>query len=597
MKRFTRWWKKRRRGWWTDYQLPILMVLGLVSLLLGFVGFTLNGITTGEERTILDNLYLTLGLLSMNSGAVSGTVNWQLQVARFFVPAIAAYTALLALARVFTQQAQQVKLWFIRDHIIICGLGRKGIRLANLFQERGDPVVIIEADEGNDWIETVRASGIVVLDGDASDPEMLLKARLLRARYVISVLGDDGLNAEVAVQAEQLSNQRESGVLTCIIHIVDPQLWYLLREKELYTSPEAHFRLELFNIFDHGASLLLKKYSPWNNESDRDRPSNRLLLIGLGNLGQSLLVQASMQWQEHRQNEERLKFLLVDLNAEEKTSGLYVRYPNLEEISELEPLQLNVHSADFHRAEYLFNGQNCNFDAIYVCIDDDSLCLHVGLLLYQKVRDFDVPVIIRMVEDAGLALLLQENDKANGVYRNLHAFPILDQTCTPELVLRGTHEVLARELHEVYIEGLRDNQTGGEGHHAFQAWEDLPEDTREWNRKQADRISLILEKYGYRIAPLIDWKASNLVFDESKENDEVKGMARMEHNMWCQEMRSAGWQFAPTRSKKHKTNPVLVPWEELTEDEVYKNKNFIRRLPRVLARAGFQIQKKNSHLI
>ena len=121
-------------------------------MFLGLIGFTKTGIASGEERTFLDNLYLTLGLLSMNSGAVSGPVHWELQVARFLIPAIAAYTAILAFAKVFTQQAQQVKLWFLRDHIIICGLGKKGVRLANLFQERGEKVVIIEVDEGNDWI-------------------------------------------------------------------------------------------------------------------------------------------------------------------------------------------------------------------------------------------------------------------------------------------------------------------------------------------------------------------------------------------------------------------------------------------------------------
>ena len=117
-------------------------------------------------------------------------------------------------------------------------------------------------------------------------------------------MGNDGKNAEVAVQAEMLSIEREKDKLTCIIHIVDPQLWYLLREKELQNPPESHFRLGLFNIFDHGASLLLKMYSPWNLGKENSSTGHRIILVGLGSLGQSLVIQASLQWSGQRTDDE-----------------------------------------------------------------------------------------------------------------------------------------------------------------------------------------------------------------------------------------------------------------------------------------------------
>ena len=596
MNRFRAWWRSRGSRWWSDYHWPILLVLGLVTLLMGLIGFTKNGISTGEERTFLDNLYLTLGLLSMNSGSVPGPVSWELQVARFLVPALAAYTALLAVAMVFTQQSQQVRLWFMRDHVIICGLGRKGVRLANQFRDCGKKVVVIEADEGNDWIEASRSSGAVVLNGDASDSEMLRKARLNRARYLISVVGNDGKNAEVAVQAEKLSHKREDGALTCIIHIVDPQLWYLLREKELYIAADSHFRLELFNIFDRGASLLLKTYSPWGGDEGEHICDKHLVLIGMGKLGQSLVIQAASQWREQRTHaEQRLRFTIIDLDAEQKKETLCVRYPHLEEVSEFEPLQIDVRSADFQRAEFLYDGvRNCDIVCVYVCLDNDALSLHTGLTLYQKIRDHQIPVIVRMAEDAGLAVLLKDDDKNKSTYKNLHAFPLLDQTCTPDLILRGTHEVLARDLHEVYLEGLDSEKVMDEGDPARDSWENLPEDIKEKNRRQADRIGVILEEHGYRIAPLTDWKVADLVFSEKEGSDEVEAMARMEHELWCQEMLADDWRYGSVKSKKEETNPDLVLWEKLPLDEQGKNKIFIRDLPRLLARTGFQIERAES---
>ena len=472
------------------------------------------------------------------------------------------------------------------------------MRLANQFLELGYKVVVVEADEGNDWIEATRSSGAVVISGDASDPEMLRKARLNWARYLISVVGDDGKNAEVAVQAEKLSVLRTDGALTCSIHIVDPQLWYLLREKELHITADSHFRLELFNIFDRGASMLLKTHSPWASEQGEPACHKHLVLVGLGKLGQSLIIQAASQWQEHRaSSDQRLQFKIIDLDAEQKTKALWVRYPHLEEVIQLEYLQMDVHSADFQLAEFLYDqDKHCGVDSIYICMDNDSLGLHAGLTLYQKIRDYKIPVIVRMAEDAGLAVLLKDKDKNITAYTNLHAFPLLDQTCTPDLILHGTHELLARALHEAYLKGLSGEQKEGKGDLALDAWEDLPETTKERNRKQADRIAVILGEHGYHIAPLTDWQASGLVFCENEGSDEVESMARMEHELWCKEMLTDGWQPGKVRSKKFKTNPDLVPWDKLPSDEINKNKKFIYELPKVLARAGFQIEREESNI-
>jgi hypothetical protein len=567
-----------------------LLVLGLAALLLGLIGFTKNGIATGDERTFLDSLYLTLGLLSMNSGSVPGPVSWELQVARFLVPALAAYTALLALAMVFTQQSQQVKLWFMREHVIICGLGGKGVRLANQFRDIGQKVVVIEADEANAWIEASRSSGAVVLNGNASDPEMLRKARLNRARYLISVVGDDGKNAEVAVQAEKLSHEREDGTLTCSIHIVDPQLWYLLREKELDIAADSHFRLELFNIFDRGASLLLKTHSPWAGEQGEQICDMHLVLIGLGKLGQSLVIQAASQWREQRLNaDQRLRFKIIDLDAKQKVETLCVRYPNLEEVCELEPLQMDVRSADFQSAEFLYNESgNCDVDSVYVCMDNDSLGLRTGLILYQKIRDHNIPVIVRMVENAGLAVLLKDNDKNKSTCKNLHAFPLLDQTCTPDLILRGTHEVLARELHAAYLEGVESSDKVENQDTSLVPWDELSEYTKEKNRNQADHILIMLNKAGYRIIPLRDWNAADFRIEEK----DIKIMAPLEHARWCQEKISEGWKYGPDKDDEQNTNPNLVPWENLRRDGINKSEKFIRDLPKVLARAGFQVEKQ-----
>ncbi len=230
------------RQFWSEYRWILLGFAWLVGLVLGYFGFFIFTIENGEGWTAGDIIYRTLQLVTMNSGAVDGEVNWMLETARFSLPMLTAYTVLQALMHLFLEQTQKLRLRRLQDHVVICGLGKKGMRLTNHFLELGYEVVVIEADESNNWIEAARSSGAVVINGDASDAEILGKARLNRAKYLISVVGDDGKNAEVAVQAENLSAARTDGILTCSIHIIDPQLWYLLREKELYVAANSHIR-------------------------------------------------------------------------------------------------------------------------------------------------------------------------------------------------------------------------------------------------------------------------------------------------------------------------------------------------------------------
>ena len=107
----------------------------------------------------------------------------------------------------------------------------------------------------------------------------------------------------------------------------------------------------------------------------------------------------------------------------------------------------------------------------------------------------------------------------------------------------------------------------------------------------------MLNSAGYRIAPLRDWDAENFVFNEKGDNqdDEVTLMAQLEHESWCQEKTAEGWKYSPEKNPDHKTNPNILPWEELPPSEKEKNKGYIRDLPRLLARAGFQIEKQKDN--
>jgi hypothetical protein len=387
-----------------------------------------------------------------------------------------------------------------------------------------------------------------------------------------------------------MMQERTVGVLTCMIHIVDPHLYDLLREKELAQQKLFSFRLELFNIYERGARLILKSLG---NDEEQRIPGH-ILVIGMGKLGEGVVLHAIQDWRENNSSaEERLQITVIDRYAHIKAESLCVRYPQLEQVCSLIPLQMEIGSPDYLRAEFLQQPGQQEIERVYVCLDDDSLGLQAGLSLLHQMRTRQIPIVIRMVEDTGLATLLGDGESSDGTFKQLHAFGLLNQTCTPDLLLGGTHEVLARELHAVYLSKHPVNEDSETISDAQVPWEQLPERLQESNRVQAANIGKTLAEAGYRITQLRDWESSEMEFTPQ----EVELMARNEHERWCQERRKTGWVKGSTRNDQNKIHPDLVDWDVLEDEEKEKNRRFVRGLPRSLGRAGFQIERSSTVLL
>ncbi len=583
----------RLKQFWKSYRWPILVGTECILLALGYIGFAEYTAALGGSRSRLDLLYLTLQLVTLESGAVSGPVGWELELARLALPAVSAYTALAALATIFHRQIESIRLWFTSGHVVICGLGHKGSLLARRFLEEGDKVVIVEQDETCEWLGPCREAGAIALVGDARSAEMLRKAGISRARWLIAVCGDDGTNAEIAVRVRAArvgARARRHGALTCVVHIVNPQLCTLLRECEISGEQDPAFRLELFNVFDRGARTLLDEHLPRPRGERGAACALHLVIVGLGGFGESVVVHAARDWwNQHGTSGQQLRISAVDRGAEWKCASLEVRYPQLREACDLVPCQTDIRSPTFQQAPFLYDDQGrCTADAIYICLDDDSLGLQAGLTLLQRTRSLGIPIVIRVAQEAGLAMLLS-GDRAGSSFRDLHAFSLLDQTCTTAVVQGGTHEALARAFHGEYVRTQRALGAVPGQNAALQPWDTLPERLKESNRRQADHIGVKLQAVGCETVPLARWDAAQFRFTPG----EIERMAQMEHARWAEELRREGWAYAPgTRNEARKTHPALLLWDQLPKADKEKNRAVARELPTFLARAGFEIRRR-----
>jgi len=373
---------RKLKRWLSDYKWPLLGLIWVATIALGYVGLSNNASAIGETRTPGDILYDTLRLFVWESGAVVGPVSWELQVARFLAPLVAAYTAILALAFIFREQFQVFRLRFLKNHIVICGLGRKGLLLSRQFRERGEQVVVIEQNGENAMLALCREHGVISLIGDATNPEVLRKARVHNAKYVISVCGNDGANAEVAIHARELVSHRVNRPLSCLVHIVDLQLFNLLRVQEIIMGRHDAFRLQLFNIFESGARVLLDQYPPFSKTGGDQGSRPQIIVVGVGRLGESLIVNAARRWRDRgKTDNERLCVTMIDRESDSKKDSLCRRYPQLERYCELLSVQTDVEGSDFEQADFLVDSQKqCDITTVYVCLDNDSRALSVALM-------------------------------------------------------------------------------------------------------------------------------------------------------------------------------------------------------------------------
>jgi hypothetical protein len=478
-----------------------------------------------------------------------------------------------------------VRLRFFRGHVVICGLGQKGVRLANAFRDVGYRVVAIEREPTNRGVAECRRRGVVVWIGDATDPAVLGKARLRKAEYLIAVCGSDSVNAEVAVVARKVVRGRR-GVLRTFVHIVDVALCSLLREREIASQEEHSLRLEFFNIYESGSRELLRRYPPFSTSGIHGSPPPHIVVVGLGQMGRTLVVQAAEMWRESRSGSEaRLRVTAVERLATSKIDLLAAQHPGLQKVCDVNPVPIDIRSAAFEHGDFLADGEGrLDIDAVYVCLDDPGLGMDAGLALLRRVPGRDVPVVVRTVQSSGLAGLFAEST----AHDRLHTFSLLEETCTVEVLLGGVYELLARAIHADYLtrQHLEGESSGTNA--AAVAWESLPEHLKESNRDQAADIGAKLAAVGCGIEPLTDWDAELLAFSP----EEVELLAGIEHVRWMNHRREDGWRFVPgPKDEARKTHPDLVPYEELTEAEQEYDRNTVRGIPAFLRRAGFRVYR------
>jgi len=176
--------------WW------LAALMALVAAGFGAYGLWIYELAHGNRVDPASVGYHTLQLFVLHAPHLDPPVPWQLNLGRWLSALVVLGS--VGLLAVFRSKCSLFWARFRRGHIVICGLGRLGLRLAQEFRRSGVRVVAIESNGAPGPIGTARDAGVAVITGDACSPLNLRRAAVDRASRIIAVCDDEQKNVAIA---------------------------------------------------------------------------------------------------------------------------------------------------------------------------------------------------------------------------------------------------------------------------------------------------------------------------------------------------------------------------------------------------------------
>jgi voltage-gated potassium channel len=190
------------------------LIWGIIALVViiitGTVGYLLI-----EGWSFLDSFFMTITTITTvgydevhplsNNGRIfsSFLIVGGVGGALYALTAIVAYVVEGEFGITLGRRQMKNKIGKLKEHFIICGYGRVGQEIANVFIEEHVPFVVIDND--HDKIAQADEDNRLYLLADATNDEVLKEAGIERARGLVVTVGGDAESTYITLSARQLN--------------------------------------------------------------------------------------------------------------------------------------------------------------------------------------------------------------------------------------------------------------------------------------------------------------------------------------------------------------------------------------------------------
>jgi voltage-gated potassium channel len=187
-------------------------------MLSGTVGYRVIG---GPQYSWIDCFYMTfITVATIGYGEVvdlSQSPGGRLFTVIIATAGIATMTYTLSTVTAFILESDINQTWRrkkmrnriakLKDHYIVCGVGRVGSNVAHELSKTGRHCVIVDTDLPHLENYLSRHPEQLYLHGDATDNDILLAAGVMNASGVFAVASDDSQNLVISLSAKQLNHE------------------------------------------------------------------------------------------------------------------------------------------------------------------------------------------------------------------------------------------------------------------------------------------------------------------------------------------------------------------------------------------------------
>ncbi|MGB8707347.1 MAG: NAD-binding protein [Dehalococcoidia bacterium] len=185
-------------------------IILLLVLIIGTIGYRLI-----EGWSFLDSLYMTVTTITTVGYAEVHPLSTTGRIFGIFLILGGVGTAfyiLTSLVRYIIEgefgfrigrQRMEAKIKRLNNHFILCGYGRVGQAIANIFRQQEVKFVVIERD--TEAINKAQQAGCLTIHSDATKDESLKQARIDTARGIIIALGDDAASIYTTLAVHELN--------------------------------------------------------------------------------------------------------------------------------------------------------------------------------------------------------------------------------------------------------------------------------------------------------------------------------------------------------------------------------------------------------
>jgi len=158
---------------------------------------TLSTVGYEQPRPLSDaGRYFTSAVIFLGMVSVAFTIS---QITSFIVEG--------QLHDIIKDKNMNNKIKKLRDHYIICGLGRIGINVFEEFAKVSKNFVVIEMNQEKiEWLEKEHPT-VLFIKGNAEEDEVLHKANIMSAKALISTFSSDASNIFVVLTARGINPQ------------------------------------------------------------------------------------------------------------------------------------------------------------------------------------------------------------------------------------------------------------------------------------------------------------------------------------------------------------------------------------------------------